>query len=74
MWATLLCCPHVHSPRAYWPPVLRSLRKRNDEAPIIASIAPEPREIVARILSALNIVEDAAPSEQTASRPSEATA
>ena len=45
-----------------------------DEAPIIASIAPEPREIVARILSALNIVEDATPSKQTAPRPSGAAA
>ena len=30
MWATLLRCPHVHSLRAYWPPVLRSLRKRKN--------------------------------------------
>src|ERR1700674_5502908 len=29
-----------------------------DENPIIVSITPEPREIVARILSALNVVED----------------
>jgi hypothetical protein len=28
MGATLLRCPHVHSLRAYWPPVLRSLRNR----------------------------------------------
>jgi gluconokinase len=45
-----------------------------DEAPIIASIVPEPREIVARILSALSIVEDAAPPKQTALRPSGAAA
>jgi gluconokinase len=45
-----------------------------DEAPIIASIAPEPREIVARILSTLNIIEDAASPEQTAPRPSGAAA
>jgi gluconokinase len=32
-----------------------------DEAPIIVSIAPEPREIVAGILSALNIIEEAMP-------------
>lgn len=30
-----------------------------DENPIIVSIEPQPREIVARILSALNMVEDA---------------
>src|ERR1700748_2697209 len=30
MWATLLRCPHVHSLGAYWPPVLRSLRKRKN--------------------------------------------
>jgi hypothetical protein len=29
-WATLLCCPHFHSPRAYWPRELRSLRKRKN--------------------------------------------
>jgi gluconokinase len=29
-----------------------------DENPIIVSIEPEPREIVARILSALNVIED----------------
>jgi gluconokinase len=45
-----------------------------DEAPIVASIAPEPREIVARILSALNIVDDAAPPKQTALRPPGAAA
>jgi gluconokinase len=45
-----------------------------DEAPIIASIAPEPREIVAWILSTLNIIEAAAPPEQTAPRPSGAAA
>jgi gluconokinase len=42
-----------------------------DENPIIVSIEPKPREIVARILSALNMVEDALPSEQTFLRPSE---
>src|SRR5271169_6850849 len=30
MWATLLRCPHAHSLRTYWPPVLRSLRKRKN--------------------------------------------
>jgi gluconokinase len=35
-----------------------------DERPIIASIEPEPREIVARILSALNMAEGAQPPEQ----------
>jgi gluconokinase len=45
-----------------------------DEAPIIASIAPEPREIVAWILSTLNIIEAAAPPEQTAPLPSGAAA
>jgi gluconokinase len=38
-----------------------------DENPVIVSIEPEPREIVARILSALNLVEAA---EQTPLRPS----
>jgi gluconokinase len=36
-----------------------------DENPIIVSIEPQPREIVARILSALNVVEDALPPERT---------
>jgi gluconokinase len=35
-----------------------------DEAAIIASIEPEPREIAARILSALNMVEGGSPPEQ----------
>jgi gluconokinase len=35
-----------------------------DENPITVSIEPQPREIVARILSALNVVEDALPREQ----------
>jgi gluconokinase len=39
-----------------------------NENPIIVSIEPPPREIVARILSALNIGEGA-PSEQTSLRP-----
>ena len=37
-----------------------------DENPLVASIEPEPREIVTRILSALNIIEDALPPEQAA--------
>ena len=41
-----------------------------DENPIIVSIESTPREIVARILSALNMVEDASPPEQTSLRPS----
>ena len=45
-----------------------------DENPIIVSITPEPREIVARILSALSIVEDAAFPKQTAPRPPGAAA
>ena len=32
-----------------------------DETPIIVSIEPQPHEIVARILSALNMVEGALP-------------
>jgi gluconokinase len=39
-----------------------------DENPIAVSIEPEPREIVTRILSALNIIEDALPAEQAALR------
>jgi gluconokinase len=34
-----------------------------DEAPIVVSIEPEPHEIVARIMSALNLGTDALPSE-----------
>jgi gluconokinase len=41
-----------------------------EETPIIVSIEPTPREIVARILSTLNMVEDALPPEQTSLRPS----
>ena len=37
-----------------------------DENPIVVSIEPRPREIVAQILSALNMVEDAKPSEHVA--------
>jgi gluconokinase len=39
-----------------------------EENPIIVSIEPQPREIVTRILSALNIIEDAMPPGQAASR------
>jgi gluconokinase len=45
-----------------------------DENPIVASIGPEPREIVARILSALNMAEDVQPPEQTSLRQSGAGA
>jgi gluconokinase len=41
-----------------------------DERPIVASIEPEPGEIVARILSALKKIEDALPAEQSALAPS----
>jgi gluconokinase len=41
-----------------------------DDNPIIVSIEPEPLEIVALILSALNIVEDALPPGQTSLAPS----
>jgi gluconokinase len=37
-----------------------------EENPIIVSIVPQPREIITRILSALNIIEDALPPEQAA--------
>ena len=36
MWATLLRCPHVHSLRAYWPPVLHSLRKRKNFRQVVS--------------------------------------
>jgi gluconokinase len=36
-----------------------------DEAPIIAPIAPEPREIVTRILSSLGMLEEASPAKQS---------
>ena len=39
-----------------------------DENPIIVSIEPQPREIVAKILSALNMVEGAQPPKQTSLR------
>lgn len=45
-----------------------------DENPIIASIEPRPREIVARILSALDMAEDARPPEQISLRQSGAGA
>jgi gluconokinase len=41
-----------------------------DENPIIVSIEPKPREIVARIQSALNMVECAQPPKQTSLRSS----
>ena len=45
-----------------------------DENPLVVSIEPEPREIVTRILSALNIIEDALPPEQAALRSTGPTA
>ncbi len=36
-----------------------------DENPVVVSIVPQPREIVALILSALNMIEDAEPPKQT---------
>ena len=39
-----------------------------DENPIIVSIEPKPREIVAQILSVLNMVERAHPPKQTSPR------
>ena len=41
-----------------------------DENPVIVSIEPQPREIVAQILSALNMVERAQPPKQTSPRSS----
>lgn len=41
-----------------------------DENPIIVSIEPQPREIVAKILSALNMIEGAQPPKQTSLRSS----
>jgi carbohydrate kinase (thermoresistant glucokinase family) len=41
-----------------------------DENPIVVSIEPEPREIVARIAAALNVVEDTRPMEKTSLTPS----
>jgi carbohydrate kinase (thermoresistant glucokinase family) len=40
-----------------------------DERPVTISIEPQPREIVARILSAMNLVDDAPP-EQASLQPS----
>jgi gluconokinase len=45
-----------------------------DENPIVASIEPAPREIVAQVLSKLSITGGALPSEHAASRPSEVRA
>jgi gluconokinase len=42
-----------------------------DENPIVVSIEPAPREIVAQVLSKLSMIGGAPPSEQAASRPSE---
>ena len=41
-----------------------------DENPIIVSIEPQPREIVAKILSALNMVEGVQPPKETSPRSS----
>jgi gluconokinase len=41
-----------------------------DENPIVVSIVPPPREIVAQILSALNMVQDALPPEKVPLSPS----
>ena len=41
-----------------------------DENPIIVSIEPQPREIVAKILSALNMIQGAEPPKQTSLRSS----
>jgi hypothetical protein len=41
-----------------------------NENPVIVSIAPRPREIVAQILSALNMVARAQPPKQTSLRSS----
>lgn len=41
-----------------------------DENPIVVSIEPEPREIVAQIAAALNVAKDARPPEQTSPTPS----
>jgi gluconokinase len=45
-----------------------------DENPIIVSIEPAPREIVAQVLSALNMAEVALAQEQAAARPVEVRA
>jgi gluconokinase len=39
-----------------------------DENPVVVSIEPQPREIVARILSALNLAEDALPAQTSLQR------
>jgi hypothetical protein len=41
-----------------------------DENPIIVSIEPQPREIVAKILSALNMIEGVQPPKQASPRSS----
>jgi gluconokinase len=41
---------------------------RADENPVVVSIEPQPREIVAKILSALNMIDGAKPSEQKSLR------
>jgi carbohydrate kinase (thermoresistant glucokinase family) len=41
-----------------------------DENPITVSVEPAPREIVARILSVMNMVQNALPPEQTSPSPS----
>jgi hypothetical protein len=46
---------------------------RPDEKPITVSIEPQPREIVLRILAAMNMAEDAL-SERASLRPSGASA
>jgi gluconokinase len=43
---------------------------RPDENPVIVSIEPQPREIVAKILSALNMVERAQPPKKISLRSS----
>jgi gluconokinase len=44
-----------------------------DENPVIVSVEPRPQEIVAQILSALNLVEGAQPPEQAALRSARGT-
>jgi gluconokinase len=45
-----------------------------DENPIVVSIEPPPREIVAQVLSKLSMTGGALPSEQAAAKPSEVRA
>src|SRR5271154_5598520 len=45
-----------------------------DENPVVVSIEPPPRQIVAQVLSKLSLTGGALPSEQAASRPSEVRA